>query len=299
MVDGTVSSAGERRCQKASQGSEGILQTPMAVAGTGVQGRPTLQAPPALPCLCRKRFMPPANLIFACRDIREIPREKVVAYARALQHWAEQNNLPAGGEPCLLVRSILELREEVKWYLSFTDEEVFWGVAFPKEEEEDSPQTPCTTDLSKAHCTPEPVPEGRAPKFLGWEKVLHPSWSVVATGDIPQLTRTPRLKVGSSQLSQMIPIKPPVSPLRTPTPPQPSPLTQALALVWLPTLPHGFCGVMACLRTPELVEVDLKVPVGIMPIGLLATPGISSVSSSHYRHNLHRHHHNLHWEGDH
>ena len=31
-----------------------------------------------------------------------------------------------------------------------------------------------------------------------------------------------RLKVGSSQLSWMIPIKPPVSPPRTPTPPQPS-----------------------------------------------------------------------------
>ena len=38
---------------------------------------------------------------------------------------------------------------------------------------------------------------------------------------------------------------------------------------------------MACLHTPELVEVDLEAPVGIMPIGLLATPGISSVSSSH------------------
>ena len=78
----------------------------------------TLQAAPAPPCLHRKRFMPPANTIFACRDIREIPREKVVAYARVLQHWVEQNNLPAGGEPCLLARSVLELREEVKWYLS-------------------------------------------------------------------------------------------------------------------------------------------------------------------------------------
>ena len=213
----------------------------------------TLQAPPAPPCLCRKKFMPPANLPFACRDIREIPREKVVAYARVLQHWAEQNNLPAGGEPCLLA-SILELREVVKWYLSLTDEEVFWGVALPKKEE-DSLQTPCTT---RAHCMPESVLEGRAPKFLGWEKVLHPSQPVVAAGDIPQLTRTLRLKVGSSQLSQMIPIEPPVSPLRTPTPPQPSLSTQALVLVQLPTLPHGFSGVMACLHTPELVEVDLK-----------------------------------------
>ena len=43
--------------------------------------------------------MPPAKSIYACRDIREIPREKVVAYARALQHLVEENNLPAGGGP--------------------------------------------------------------------------------------------------------------------------------------------------------------------------------------------------------
>ena len=59
----------------------------------------TLQAPHVPPCLCRQRFMPLAESIYACRDIREIPWEMVVAYARALQHWAEENNLPAGGEP--------------------------------------------------------------------------------------------------------------------------------------------------------------------------------------------------------
>ena len=37
---------------------------------------------------------------------------------------------------------------------------------------------------------------------------------------------------------------------------------------------------MACLHTPELVEVDLEVSVGTMPTGLVPTPGISSVSSS-------------------
>ena len=31
---------------------------------------------------------------------------------------------------------------------------------------------------------------------------------------------------------------------------------------------------------PELVEVDLEAPMGIMPIGLVVTPGISSVSTS-------------------
>ena len=41
-------------------------------------GRATLQAPPALPCLHQQRFMLPADSIFASRDIREVPREKVV-----------------------------------------------------------------------------------------------------------------------------------------------------------------------------------------------------------------------------
>ena len=49
----------------------------------------TLQAPPALPCLCRQTFMPLPDSIFASQDIREVPREKVVAYARALQYWVE------------------------------------------------------------------------------------------------------------------------------------------------------------------------------------------------------------------
>ena len=168
----------------------------------------------------------------------------------------------------------------MRWYLSFTNEEVFWGVALPEEEEEESLQTPGATDFLEAHCVPKSMLEGRAPKFVGWKKVLHLSQPVVAAGDIPRPTRTPRLKVGLNQISQMIPIKPPVSPPRTPTPPQPSLLTQALALVWLLTLPHGFSGVMACLHAPELVEVELEAPVGIMPIGLLANPGISSLSSS-------------------
>ena len=133
----------------------------------------TLQAPPTPPCLCRQRFMPLAESIYACRDIWEIPWEKVVAYARALQHWAEEINLPAGCGPQLLAESVIELKEEVKWYLSFTNE-VFWGMALPKKEEDESLKT-LSANLPKVPCVPEPAQERRAPKFLGWEKVLHPS----------------------------------------------------------------------------------------------------------------------------
>ena len=93
----------------------------------------------------------------------------------ALQHWAEQNNPPAGGELQLLAKSMLELREVVKWYLSFTDKEVFQGVALPEKEEKESPETLAAVGIPKVSHMLEPPPEERAPKFLGWEKVLHPS----------------------------------------------------------------------------------------------------------------------------
>ena len=175
---------------------------------------------------------------------------------------------------------MLELREEVKWHLSFTDEEVFQGVALIEKEEE-SPKILATADVSKVPHVPEPPLEERAPKFLGWEKVLHPSQPVVATREIPQPMKTSRPRVESSQPSSMIPIKPPVSLPRIHTPPKPSLLPKALVLVQPPTLPCGFSGVTACLRMPELVEVNLEPPIGTMPIGLVATLGISSMSASH------------------
>ena len=51
-------------------------------------------------------------------------------------------------------------------------------------------------------------------------------------------------------------------------------------LVQPPTLPRGFSGVTACLQMLELVEVDLEAPMGTMPIRLVVTPGISSMSAS-------------------
>ena len=97
--------------------------------------------------------MPPALSIYACRDIREIPQEKAVAYTRALQHWVEEIDLPARGRPCLLDRSVKELREEVKCYLSFSDEEVFQGVALPEKEDDQSPETP-PTNVPQTPCAP-------------------------------------------------------------------------------------------------------------------------------------------------
>ena len=81
---------------------------------------------------------------FVCWDIWEIPREKTVTYARALQYLAEWKNPPKKDQPCPLAESIAKLRREVGFYLSFMDEEVFWGVDLPKEEAK-KPAAPTAT----------------------------------------------------------------------------------------------------------------------------------------------------------
>ena len=111
--------------------------------------------------------MPPVISAFACWDIWEIPREKTVAYAWALQYIMEENNPPKRDQPCLLVESIVELRREVGFYLSFTDEEVFRGVELPKEERSSlSVPTAPTADAPGNIGTPKmpPISEA-APKY--------------------------------------------------------------------------------------------------------------------------------------
>ena len=152
--------------------------------------------------------------------LEKSPERKVVAYARALQHWAEKIDLPAGGRPCLLAKSVKELREEVKCYLSFSNEEVFQGVALPKKEDDQSLETP-STNVPKTPCAPELAMERRGPKFLGWEKILHPSQPVVATGEISQPSRSLRPRGGPIQLPQAGPAKPPAPLSETPIPSKP------------------------------------------------------------------------------
>ena len=131
--------------------------------------------------------LPPIVSIYASQDIREIPREKAVAYTRALQHFAEQNNPPKRNEWHLLAESILELRKEVEFYLSFTAEEVFRGVPLPKEK--NSPMVPATADITTTAniLGATDVPEANLHRRQCWRRKLqslpggkkyytHPSW---------------------------------------------------------------------------------------------------------------------------
>ena len=159
------------------------------------------QTLPALLCLCWKNFLPPPDSIFACWDIWEIQHEKMVAYAHALQFRVEKVNLPTEGKPCLLAGSVIELWEEMECYLSFSDKDMFKGIAPPEEASiipprELTPQSAqpmpagAPTKEPAVDMTVELTAEKRPPnKFPGWEKVLCPSRPVVAAREISPVPR--------------------------------------------------------------------------------------------------------------
>ena len=173
-------------------------------------------------------------------------------------------------------------KEDVGFYLSFMDKEVFWGIDLP-EEEGSNPSAPATAtaDTPGATNTPEapPIPKA-APKYARWDTVVHPSQPVVAPGETPQPTAALRAKRRALQLTQTTSISPPSNPPKAPLPPKSPPPARTLALVRPPTPPHGFARVVTCLRTPELVEVDWEMPVGTMSIGMVSSPSLSIISSS-------------------
>ena len=238
-------------------------------------------APPAPSCLNQQRFMPPPQSIYASQDIREIPREKAVAYARALQYYAEQSDPQKRCQPCLLAESVVEVREEIGFYLAFQDEEVFWGLDLPKEEgTHPIIAAAAVTEMEDITDIPEVSPAlEAASKYGSWETVLHPSRPVHVAGEMPPPTSIPKPKGRFWVLSQTAPATLPSCLLRTLLVPTSSPLSKALASVRPPTPPRGFTDVTSCLKAPEFVEIDSDTPVSPMLIGLVATPGISSVSS--------------------
>ena len=225
---------------------------------------------------------PLSYLLLLAGTSGKFPGRRLLHMPRPYSALQRKNNPPKRDQTCLLAESIVELRREVGFYLSLTDEEVFWGVELLQEERSSLsvPTTP-TTDAPGNIDTPEmpPISEA-APKYAQWNTVIHPSRPVVATGETPQPTTMLRAKRRTFQLSRTISISPPPKPPKAPLPPR-SPLpARTLVLVRLPTPPCGFARVVTYLKTPELVEVDQGMPMGPISIGMVSNPGLSTVSSS-------------------
>ena len=55
-----------------------------------------------------------------------------MAYAQALEWWAEKANLPKPDQSCLLAGSVLELQKIMEPYIPLSDDIVFDGGALPE-----------------------------------------------------------------------------------------------------------------------------------------------------------------------
>ena len=123
-------------------------------------------APLAPRCIQQKAFLPPLDPMFPCWDIGEEQLEKTIAYAQALQYWADKANLLMPGQPCLLVRCILELRKAMALYMSFSNDVVLDGAASPEGSPEDITRVtiPRGASLTSTSTPTEEEPaEGPAP----------------------------------------------------------------------------------------------------------------------------------------
>ena len=66
---------------------------------------------------------------FGSQDYQMKQPLKTLAYAKALQFWAEKAQPPMPGEPYQLAGCVWELRETMEPLMMFTDTKVFGNVA--------------------------------------------------------------------------------------------------------------------------------------------------------------------------
>ena len=175
-----------------------------------------------------------------------------------------------------MAESVKELQEEMRCYLSFSNEEVFEGMT-PPEEMYASPgekAEPCSAATMPAiapevETTPktarEQAVERKSPKFPSWEKVLHPPQPVVTVGQIFHLSGSLGQRFWDWKMM--------TTPPETPSP------TQELEFIWWAMPTPSFLGVMACLRSQSLEEVH-EASLDPLAVGVMSAPGVATMCTS-------------------
>ena len=94
----------------------------------GPQGSEDYTVPPAPKCIQRKMFLPVPYLCLPCQDYHLKQPWRTLAYAQAIQYWAEKANLLGPDKPHYLVMCVHELRWAMKPYTTFSNCDVFKGL---------------------------------------------------------------------------------------------------------------------------------------------------------------------------
>ena len=81
--------------------------------------------PPAAKCFSRSRFLPSDP---TSQDVHWPPLMLTLAYAQVLQYWVEKVRPPMLGGYCPLAMSIVELRQQVEGYFTFSKQDIFHNL---------------------------------------------------------------------------------------------------------------------------------------------------------------------------
>ena len=117
--------------------------------------------PPAPKSIQRKMFLLVPNPHLPHQDYCLKEQQRTLAYAQALQYWAEKANPGGPNEPHHLVMCVHELRQILKPYMTFSDHNVFEGLTCKTSEagaEETMQPNPTESTLSDDPATLMTVP---------------------------------------------------------------------------------------------------------------------------------------------
>ena len=113
--------------QKLAQKIRASFEIPQ-VRSKAQGGENDYSAPPASTCICQKDFLPPPDPGFSCWNTQDGQALKTLAYAQALQYWAEKASLPMPGQPHLLVACVWELKWTMEEYVALTEDAILEGA---------------------------------------------------------------------------------------------------------------------------------------------------------------------------
>ena len=84
--------------------------------------RPRLHHASCPKYLTRGRFLPDDP---SYQDVQWLPLLLTMPYAQVLQYWAEKVTLPTLPDYCPLPMRVVELKQQVRWYITFNKQDVF------------------------------------------------------------------------------------------------------------------------------------------------------------------------------
>ena len=202
--------------------------------------------PPAPCCIDWDAYLLWMNMKFSSVDYRICQPQKTLAFARSLQHWAELANPPATAQPRQLAVCMIEWRDSMAPFTTFTDAEVF-GEA----------ECPCWVQVTPSKALEPEEPKAMWERSHGQNRRTHP-WGSFSLVSNRGCTKGPVIPSMASAISSQSQGAPNISTQHRKMPPG-SPVFQKQ------TPPPGFAEIAQSLRDDNPPQTTINVAQKQMP----------------------------------